>query len=362
MNNLFPKIIEIPGETKNEVESRLNLDIFEYQLNKLKKDPYLKDIFKKVDFKGFAKVKDDETFKYNPIKFQIEGTFQDFGTGRFVYLLIKLIYIIFRYLFKKDFNLNAEQNQLLIDEPENFLHPSLIRRVSYMLRKINERMNVTIATHSSEVLYYFAQNETEIRFPTTEQEKTPKEQLNWAGGDEEAQEKKKVKRFRLSDLRKKSGKSLNILEKKLFFEALMASKIILVENKFNNDGKLVEYILFRTDDWFENENLTPDVFVFGIDGGKATIPVMYELLKESGRFSPKNDFFVLYDKDEDPTSNNKIEKLDCAKHGFEKNLETTIGHKGKKSEFDPSDYEKTVKDFSKNSRMIDFLRFEKQSE
>ena len=148
--------------------------------------------------------------------------------------MIKFMYICLENL---PTNNSGKKYTLIIDEPESFLHPGLIREVAFNLRKINVKINVIVATHSVDFLQYFCTNETNIHFLKVEFEKTTPEKL-------------KKDDFVISNLNKLE--EINIFNKKKIFLSLMSSKIIFVEGE--NDLKLIEYILYT-------EKFTKDIFI-----------------------------------------------------------------------------------------------------
>ena len=156
-------------EIREKAEDKIDLAKFEKEIKKLKDVPRLKNFFKE-GFENFITENKESEASYRFVEVNdLRKTFGNFGTGIYVYLMIRLIFIIFRHLVKKPFD-EKENYLLIIDEPENFLHPSLIREVAYMLRRINERIGVVVATHSSEFLNYFATSDTKIKFLSTQQE------------------------------------------------------------------------------------------------------------------------------------------------------------------------------------------------
>ena len=147
--------------------------------------------------------------------------------------MIKFMYICLENL---PTNNSGKKYTLIIDEPESFLHPGLIREVAFNLRKINVKINVIVATHSVDFLQYFCTNETNIHFLKVEFEKTTPKKLE--------------DNFVISNLNKLE--EINIFNKKKIFLSLMSSKIIFVEGE--NDLKLIEYILYT-------EKFTKDIFI-----------------------------------------------------------------------------------------------------
>ena len=152
--------------------------------------------------------------------------------------MIKFMYICLKNLLT---NNSGKKYTLIIDEPESFLHPGLIREVAFMLREINKKINVIVATHSVDFLQYFCTNETNIHFLTVEFEKTRPKKL----------EEAIFKTLNLNKLEK-----IHIFNRKKIFLSLMSSKIIFVEGE--NDLKLMQYILY-TD--HKESKFTKDVFV-----------------------------------------------------------------------------------------------------
>ena len=157
---------------------------------------------------------------------------KNYGTGKFVYFMILYIKTILDNLTPN----KEKPYTLLFDEPESFLHPGLIREVGFLLKKINEKINVIVATHSADFLQYFCTEKTDIFYKTVASEKDHKE--------------KKFRSLRLDEL-----KSINIFNRRKIFLSLMYNKIIFVEGE--NDIKLMEYILY-TD---QESKFTKNVFI-----------------------------------------------------------------------------------------------------
>lgn len=275
-------------EIREKAEDKIDLAKFEKEIKKLKDVPRLKNFFKE-GFENFITENKESEASYRFVEVNdLRKTFGNFGTGIYVYLMIRLIFIIFRHLVKKPFD-EKENYLLIIDEPENFLHPSLIREVAYMLRRINERIGVVVATHSSEFLNYFATSDTKIKFLSTQQEV----ELFETG---KKMKKSDFNSLNLSEFRKikiNNKKPVNVFDRQKVFEVLMASKIIFVEGE--NDKKLIDYILQH------EKSTSGDIYVWCCKGKWNISDILdsetfWEVLKK--RFlSLKRDIFVLYDED-----------------------------------------------------------------
>ena len=239
----------------------------------LAKDYFLQGLVTAENLKKFIKEGDEKKIEHSLVSFDDKLKIdEDYGSGKFVYFMIKFMYICLENLLT---NNSEKKYTLIIDEPEAFLHPGLIREVAFLLRKINKKINVIVATHSVDFLQYFCTNETNIHFLTVEFEKTTPKTL----------EKKNFKKKHFKEL-----EEINIFNKKKIFLSLMSSKIIFVEGE--NDLKLIEYILY-TD---EELKFSKDIFIWSCKG-KWNITAAIEFAESTGRFSPEDAFFILYDKD-----------------------------------------------------------------
>lgn len=204
----------------------------------LAKDYFLQGLVTAENLKKFIKEGDEKKIEHSLVSFDDKLKIdEDYGSGKFVYFMIKFMYICLENLLT---NNSEKKYTLIIDEPEAFLHPGLIREVAFLLRKINKKINVIVATHSVDFLQYFCTNETNIHFLTVEFEKTTPKTL----------EKKNFKKKHFKEL-----EEINIFNKKKIFLSLMSSKIIFVEGE--NDLKLIEYILY-TD---EELKFSKDIFI-----------------------------------------------------------------------------------------------------
>lgn len=284
-------------EIREKAEDKIDLAKFEKEIKTLKDVPRLKNFFKE-GFENFITENKESEASYRFVEVNdLRKTFGNFGTGIYVYFMIRLIFIIFQHLVKKPFD-EKENYLLIIDEPENFLHPSLIREVAYMLKKINEKIGVVVATHSSEFLSYFATSYTEIKFLSTQQEV----ELFETG---KKMKKSDFNSLNLSEFRKiNKKKPVNIFDRQKVFEVLMASKIIFVEGE--NDKKLIDYILQH------KKSTSGDIYVWCCKGKWDIYYILdnktlWEVLKK--RFwSPERDTFVLYDEDNFKNNREEVSK------------------------------------------------------
>ena len=243
------------------------------------------------------------------------------GSGtRFYFAII----LVSKILVKLD-NIDKSYS-IIIDEPERFLHPALIRSIAYHLKEINKKVNVFVATHSPHFINYFYQKDkTELYTKVHNDHKGEFKKINF-----------NVKENRIFKRRLDS------------VESLFADKIIICEG--NNDEKLLEYILF---DKFPEKNVA---VVYG-STGKDKIPQIYNMyINKYSDIFQKENIFIVYDCDEDKiqknsnhiTWNEEISKLGHNEnliHSFSDDLEKDLNIT-KKENFDPyenKDFENTDK-------------------
>lgn len=211
----------------------------------LEKDDFLQGLITGKNLQNFIKENEEKKIKYSVVSFEdkLLKINKDYGTGKFVYFMIKFMYICLEHLATIN---NSEKYTLIIDEPEAFLHPGLIREVGFMLRRVNNKINVICATHSVDFLQYFCTEETDIFYKTVESGKIPSIQK---------EDFKSIKLSHLKLSKKKETSVINIFNRRKVFLFLMSSKIIFVEGE--NDLKLMEYILYKD----QESKFTKDVLI-----------------------------------------------------------------------------------------------------
>ena len=171
------KIFSVPIEVKDDCKAKIEKKKKEFNFSELnnsfsdlENDYYLKGLVTAENLKKFIKERGEEEIKHSLLSFGDKLKIdKDYGTGKFVYFMIKFMYICLKNL---PTNNSGKKYTLIIDEPEVFLHTGLIREVAFNLRKINEKINVIVATHSVDFLQYFCTNETNIHFLEVKFEKT----------------------------------------------------------------------------------------------------------------------------------------------------------------------------------------------
>lgn len=194
------KKIENREEYKNEISKFLK---------NLKDDDF---IFKTENF-----FKDK--IEFNTLDFNLEK--YETPSGKNNYSLIKILGSLFKYAIEKNINIEGFDNYyLIIDEPEKFSHPNLIKKIAFFLKEISNNINVILSTHSPSFISNFLDNQKTKVFLKNE-------------GDNE------FNYFIVSDILKKlkfcNDKIIyrflnNNLLKIEFFEMLFSKKVILVED------------------------------------------------------------------------------------------------------------------------------------
>ncbi len=250
------------------------------------------------------------------------------GSGNYQYLTIKIIYeLISVNLFPAS---SLEKVFLIIDEPELYLHPSLQRRVGKMLKKISEKVNIAISTHSEKIASLVIEN--------------PHVKIYTAKKYDDFFEQK------ISIFARQVGEEARLG----FVKNLFANKIIIVEG--NNDLDLVEHLINIIEDEGDEIDLNYNVH---IAPNKSNIPSIYKTLIDEYKI-PEKQIMIIYDKDGDLNKpcrehgawNSKIAKLESKNiFWFDGNLEEDL---------------KTTKDGLKESKKngeinSKFLQFSKES-
>jgi predicted ATP-binding protein involved in virulence len=135
--------------------NQFNIELEEKYLNKkedIKKFKFeVNNFFKNIQrededfifYMGYIPVKE-----YNPLNLKLESKDRS-STGLNNYSLIKVLSELLKFAVEKNKKINnLDQYYLIIDEPEKFCHPQLIKKIALHLKNINKYINLIISTHS----------------------------------------------------------------------------------------------------------------------------------------------------------------------------------------------------------------------
>ena len=313
-------------------------------LNREGKNKIEKLIISKKDEKKLVVRKQMYEFDFGQWKSSTTQGIKNYGTGSLVYFQITFL---FNHIDLIEPN---EKKYLIIDEPELFLHPSWKRKIGFMLREIGQKMNVVVASHSSEFLGAFYSNDNTKVF---------------------SRKKHKDKWMKIEFKEPYQFTSL-----KEYFEALMADKIFIVEG--GNDFKLVDYILN-----FYHLKISKHIYIM-IALGKSKIQSKIHILKsikksENGQsIFQDEDIFIIFDKDSSrkdqkvegkethDSINKKLVNNKC-KAFFEENLEKYF-EVPKKNKWDIETFfseeknKQKLKEFVDEFKVKSFLEIEKKQD
>lgn len=93
------------------------------------------------------------------LKMNIDG--HDTPSGKNNYSLIKILANLLVYANDNNIKIeDSEEYHLIIDEPEKFCHPLLIKKIAEYLKIVATKINVIVATHSPLFLTHFIDNST----------------------------------------------------------------------------------------------------------------------------------------------------------------------------------------------------------
>lgn len=147
--NLNKFSYEINDEELNKIEGRKKFkqEIFGF-INNMK-DPFF--IFKTENI-----FKDNK--RINTLNLDLEQYKTPSGLNN--YSLIKLLSNLLLYAKKNNKKINGLNDYyLIIDEPEKFCHPQLIKKIATLLKDVSKDINIIVATHSYIFLNWFLDEE-----------------------------------------------------------------------------------------------------------------------------------------------------------------------------------------------------------
>lgn len=262
------------------------------------------------------------------VKINSDDLKNSMGSGQKLHFLLRLIE-------------KSNKNYILLDEPENHSHPSMLNVTAQLINKLSETKNVYIATHSPELLNMlnidfdnlFIFNDAEYKGPKLIDFKKAAESLPETINIENLYSNSKT-------YYKEENLKSNILEihKKEFMSALFSSKIYIVEGI--NDELFLKKILTKSGKQFEQYSIFPCY-------GKPHYFPFIDIFTNLGI-----EVVILFDQDKiSNETNNKINiELQKNKHymfceNLEKELGYNIADKGDLPKFlnyltEYSDYEK----------------------
>ncbi len=199
------------------------------------------------------------------LKLLVKNTEKNRGTGNYQYLTIKFIYEFVKVGILNQAKL--DKTYLIIDEPEIYLHPSLKRRVGYMLEEISKHMNVIISSHCEIISSILIKNHEIEVYKFFENDKPELIEITNKG--------------------RKIGEAARVS----FVRNLFAEKIMIVEG--SDDLELIEYIIsqFNLSDIITNYNVH-------ISDKKSNIKNIYISLTKWYGIKPEN-IMIIFDKDLD---------------------------------------------------------------
>ena len=160
-------------------------------------------------------------------------------SGKNNYSLIKILGSLLKYAKQNNIKIDNKFSDfyLIIDEPEKFCHPNLIKKVGIFLNEISNYINVILTTHSPLFLSYYVNNEkTNIFFHNGEEFKNFKISMIL----------KKLK-FNTDKLiyRVLNNKSLRIN----FFDTLFSPNVLLLEDETTNSFLNIIYDQTKIFNW-----------------------------------------------------------------------------------------------------------------
>ena len=256
----------------------------------------------------------EDNRKINTISINISG--YNTPSGQNSYSLIKLLSKIISKAKEEGNDLNdLKDYYLIIDEPEKFCHPQLVRKVANYLKEISKKINVILTTHSPLFLsYYIDERRTKINY--LKKEGSIKEGIFIE--DLISYLKKIIKKDneKYQTMGNENKTWTKIIENKIhrvsFLENLFSSKIILVEDistKF-----FVEYIL-------DELNLNFNCFICH---GVSNIWKFQKALTKIGYL--ESDIYYLADLDRKPNRSVGLNHFDQNQiiHHFINNLESDL--------------------------------------
>ena len=352
LDNFLKRIIsKLSGSKKNiEDEKFLNiLDILKH-LDSTSNENHLKktnEFYQKIKVE-IENINNDEhiktennlwqinknTINFSPLSIKLKKPskdHKDYGDGLKFYSVIRIISKILK-VYSTVFNEQEDENSdisntiLLIDEPERFLHPPLIKKIALELKKINNYVSIYISSHSPDFInYFYHPNKTEL----------------WTKKDHN-DEWQQIKINEIYNKVFKGVSDYNIFRRNLIIEMFFYSNFILVEG--NNDVLIFEKLLI--------EKGVANTLIIPTNGKprmKGTSDIIFNILKNKELWLNENSKVILvYDKDDDQETNCKLRESAQDKDRnveiieFVPNLEKELNELGKdlkltKHKFDPFD-------------------------
>ncbi|MGL5630377.1 MAG: TOPRIM nucleotidyl transferase/hydrolase domain-containing protein [Mycoplasmoidaceae bacterium] len=282
-----------------KIESFLNRLFHENNLNKKARDEVHKVFLEKIveniklnNDEYFEKsiaegiicdnTKNDDDCKY--FNFSNNRWTKDLGNGSEVYTLLKFLLEIIKAFRCVADPKNEIKTILFINEPEIYCHPSLIKRIFRIFRKMADlNLNVIFSTHSPFSVFEFLKYSYSNRINSFMIQKNKRENIN-------------APEINLIKINQMFFSEINMREIKLISEIIFSDNPILVEG-------LKDYQLF-----FEIiENNMNDTYYDIYDcGGKQTIKKIAKVIKEFFFIN----CFIAFDRDYKDYNKNYNLKID----------------------------------------------------
>lgn len=142
LNEKFDEFLRLMIEEIGQLHIKINDFKITDNLNETILSKTLVDLSQKSDFSDFFK---------KTIHNLLESNIDELGEGH------KQIYLVKLLLFN-----NISNKTLIVDEPESFLHPSLLKDFAIYLNKLSENNRVIVSSHSSLFVKNFIEDLSEI--------------------------------------------------------------------------------------------------------------------------------------------------------------------------------------------------------
>ncbi|MGL4647578.1 MAG: TOPRIM nucleotidyl transferase/hydrolase domain-containing protein [Mycoplasmoidaceae bacterium] len=281
VNDISEKITYSTEGLKQVEEIKKIIDDCSRDYNDNEDDPYFKDLnklFKSELEKEIVK----DIFTTGSVKTN------DFSSGEGFYSLLKLTRNILSN--SKINNLINNNIVFILDEPEKFLHPTLIKKVSYLLFDLYKNFNISIisVTHSP-LFLNFTMQESIRNKSLASIYKFIRNKEKYC--DDSENDYKNVIEVDINKI-----EELNYRERENIWNSLFSENIFLVEGL--KDYEFLSVFL---------ENIFINKYYFIIDcSGKQGVLKMYEFINNIFNI---NKCFLLFDCDSKENNIDKIEKF-----------------------------------------------------